>query len=313
MDSLPGAAALARGLLVLARSEKSGVLRVDGERLTARIGVRAGRVVAMRIDPDDGDGIGRALREMDAWDEDRAVRGGTPPPGIPVGLWSIKVGATTPAALSHALRQQLRRRIARLFAIDLHELHLKTGSSDVGVSEIREPPTSAELIVSALRASVERAPAMLLRRRLGDGVLVMTPIGRELCEEAVLWPDEQAMLPLLSSGESVAQILAASGGSTRALRMLYALRMLGACGAPETTRDGYALLLRKARQVRRGAKPSELLDLPHHARGAQARRAMRKIASTVHPDRFGDAPEAIRSASHAVMTALVRAQRDLGS
>jgi hypothetical protein len=310
-SSLPGAAALARGLLILARSGRSGALTIHASRATAKVGVRDGRVVAMRIDPDDGDSLGAALRRMGAWDEERAKRAGAPPLGTPVGTWGIAVGATSAAAVSCALRQQLRRRIDRLFALEPHELSLSSGSCDVGVPQIAEPPTSAELIVSALRERVQDEPLLTVRRRLGDGMLVLTPIGKELLASAVLWPEEQAMVPLLTAGASVDAVVAATSGSPRAQRTLYALRMIGACGPPEP-REGYAVLLRKKRQLERGARPAELLEVAPGSRGPNTRRALRRLASVVHPDRYGDAPDAIRAASHEVMTAIVRAQRDLG-
>lgn len=64
MDSLPGGAALARGLLVLARAGRSGVLTVQSREVTARVGVNKGRVVAMKVEPEDGDSLGDALRRM---------------------------------------------------------------------------------------------------------------------------------------------------------------------------------------------------------------------------------------------------------
>ncbi len=310
VDSLPGGAALARGLLVLARSGQRGVLRVEGPDVTARVDVRDGRVVAMQVSPDDGDSIGEALREAGAWDEAKA-RAADAPPGMPLGTWGVRVGATTQAALSHALRRQLRRRVMRLFALDPIELRLSAGRADLGFYELSEPPTSAELIVSALREQVSREPLWSVRRRLGDGILVLTPLGRELLEHAVLWPDEQAMLPLLTSGTTVDALVGAARNSGRAQRLLYALRVVGACGPPEP-REGYAVLLRKTRQLRQGARAAELLDLPATARGRDARRALRRLASAVHPDRFGDGtPDAIQRASHEVMSALLRAQRGL--
>lgn len=282
-----------------------------GDETTARVGMRDGRVVAMKVSPDDGDSLGAALRRMGAWDEDKARAAGAPPPGVPLGRWGVAIGATSEAAVSHALRKQLRRRIVRLFAIDPPELRLRAGSSDIGIEELREPPTSAELIVSALRESVANEPMLSVRRRLGDGLLVLTPLGKELLRDAVLWPEEQVMLPMLEQGASVDALCAATRGAVRAQRLLYALRMLGACGPPEP-RAGYAMLLRKSRQLRRGARAAELLDLPAHARDKDARRALRRLATEVHPDRFSDAAPAIRAVSHDVMKALVRAQREVG-
>lgn len=309
---MPGAPALVRGLLVLARSGRTGVLTVCSDEVTARVGVRDGRVVAMKVEPDDGDSLGDALRRMGAWDRSAADRHGPPPEREPLGRWGVRVGATSQAAVSHALRKQLQRRIVRLFAYDPPELRLGSGAADIGAPELSEPPTTAELIVGALRDGVATEPLWAVRRRLGDGILVLTSLGAELLDDAVLWPEEQAMVPLLERGESVDTLVHVARGSARAQRTLYALRAIGACGPPEPRR-GYATLLRKTRQLRRAARAAELLELPAGSGTDDARRALRKLARAVHPDRFGDAaPVAIRAASHEVMSALVRAQRDMG-
>lgn len=308
---MPGAAALARGLLVLARSEESGVLSVQSALGGARIGVRDGRVVALRVEPSDGDYLGDALRRMGAWDEGAA----TAPlaSSEPIGRWGARVGATTAPAVSLALRKQLQRRMARLFGLDPPELRLTVGSADVGVPSLDEPPETRELIVGAMRESASRTPLLNVRRTLGDGILVLTALGKDLLDGAVLWPDEQAMMPLLERGAPRGVLVSVTRGSARAQRMLYALRCVGAC-APPQPRKGYATLLRKTRQVRRAARAAELLDLPGGANGQKARRALRKLAAAVHPDRFGPtAPAAIRSASNDVMAALVRAQHELGA
>jgi hypothetical protein len=310
-SELVGASALARGLLILARSGQSGALAIVSDRARARVGVRDGRVVAMQIQPDAEDTLGAALREIGTWDEERAERAGPIPLGTTVGAWGIAVGATTRAAVSCALRLQLRRRLGRMFGHDPLELRLISGSCDVGVPQIEEPPTSAELIVSALRERVKDEPLLTIRRKLGDGILVLTPIGRELLSGAVLWPEEQAMVPALREGASVDALIETARGSARAIRTLYALRVMAAC-EPPAPREGYAVLLRKTRQLRSGARAAELLDLPRGTRGANTRSAMRRIASSVHPDRFDDAPIAIKRASHEVMTAIVRAQREIG-
>ena len=305
---MPGAAALVRGLLVLARSGRSGVLDVATHGVKARVGVRGGRVVAMRVLPDDGDFLGDALRRMGAWG---AGERGAPALGEPFGAWASRVGASSAAAVSHALGKQLERRMARLLGIDPPELRLTPGSADVGVPALEEPPRTAELVVAALRDRARRVPLAWARPRLGESVLVLTPLGKELVTDAVLWPEEAAMLGLLERGAPTDALLQAARGSARALRLLYALREVGACAHPEPRR-GYATLLAKTRQLRKAARAAELLELPDGASPGEARKALRKLAAAVHPDRFGtSAPAAIRSASHEVMTALVRAQRDL--
>jgi len=271
------------------------VLAVHTPKAQAQIAVKGGRVVAMKVTPEDGDFLGDALRRMGVWD-DRVHD--DPPNGEPVGRWAARVGATSEAAVSHALRKQLQRRMGRLLGIDPPELRLSAGRTEIGVPELAEPPQTAELIVAAMRDRSADVSLFTARRRLGDGVLVLTPLGKELIEGAVLWPDEAAMVPLLERGVPVDALRSASQGSSRAMRTLFALRQVGACAAPEP-RQGYATLLRKTRQLRRAARAAELLDLPAGAQSDEARRALRKLAAAVHPDRFGtSAPAAIRSASH---------------
>ncbi len=302
MDSLPGAASLARGLLVLARSRASGVLTVRTTERTARIAVRGGRVIALTVTPDDGDPIGEALRRMGAWDE-AVVEPEAPKADEPFGLWASRAGLTDPAAVSLALRKQMLRRMARLFAEEVPELELRAGSPKLGVPVLDEPPTTAELLVSAVRARMQDVPLISVRRKLGDGMLVLTPLGRELLEGAALWPDEQAVVTLLGRGASVDDLISAAGGSPRAQRTLHGLRLLGATGPPRAQRAGYALLLQKKRAVERRAR--DLLELPPTASARDRRRALRRLATKLHPDRFDADPEAaIRAASHSVMSAL---------
>jgi curved DNA-binding protein CbpA len=72
------------------------------------------------------------------------------------------------------------------------------------------------------------------------------------------------------------------------------------------------MLLRKQRQLRRAADARALLEIGPRASPEEARRALRRLAHVVHPDRFGAAEDAaVRSASREVMTALVDAQRRL--
>lgn len=305
MDALPGAAALARGLLVLARSRSSGVLTVRSEDTTARIGVRDGRVVALTVEPDDGDILGRALRDMDAWDDEAARSAEAPTADEPFGLWAARVGAADPAAVSQALRKQMLRRMGRLFEVEVPELSLEAGSAELGVTALAEPPTTADLLLSALRSRMASVDLFTVRHKLGSGMLVLSALGRELVDEAALWPDEQAVVEALRSGASVDDLVRVADGSPRAQRTLYGMRLLGACAPPTSRRGGYSLLLRKKRELLRRARAQDLLELPPTASSHDATRALRKLARQLHPDRFGGDPSAaIRAASHDVMSAL---------
>ena len=301
-----GAAAIARALLVLGRAGASGVLTVDCESVRADLGVRAGQVVSSRMPSEPGESLGEILRAMGAWQGESG-----PLPHERLGEWALRVGVTDEPALSAALRRQLRMRLCRLFGLGPVELRLRTGSPDVGLPELREPVAAGELIMNALRERVEDVPALLARKRLGDGVLVSTGLGRELLAEATLWPEEQAMVSGLERGATVEELLRAAAHRPRAIRALLALRQVGAC-APPSPRAAFTTLLRKKRQLRGSHEARALLDLPPSAGTHEARGALRRLASAVHPDRFGpESPAAIRAASNEVMRAIVQAQQRL--
>jgi hypothetical protein len=93
-----------------------------------------------------------------------------------------------------------------------------------------------------------------------------------------------------------------------------ALRAFGAIVTRPETRIHYTLLLRKRAQLRRRANARELLDLPlgAHVSEDAPRRALRRLALHLHPDRLGpDAPESARALSTEVMQALTRAASSL--
>lgn len=318
MERAPAAVGLARALLALGRSEASGVLEVRSEGRRAEIAIVAGTPRAVRIEDEAGsfedETLGDALVRSGAMDGEAHLRAlesaEDGAPSEPVGEWLVRMGAATSAAVSHALRAQLRKRVARLLAWPAAEYRFVAGHSDVAVAHLEEPMSSAELVLAAMRDLVAGEPAVRARRVLGDGMLVMTALGQALLGEpdmVALWPDEAAMLPALKQGAVVDVVLAGAKGSARALRLLLALRWLGAVAPPGLAGAAYTTLLRKKRQLRRkGTQPHALLDLPQRAPRAEARKALRKLATQVHPDRFASDP-AVVPASEAVMSALTRA------
>jgi hypothetical protein len=214
--------------------------------------------------------------------------------------------------VAHALRVQLRRRVQRIFGWRDAEFEFRTGSPDVGLAPIDEPVTVGDLVLGGMRDAVGEVPLERVRRRLGDGMLALTPLGEGLVKGAALWPAEAAMVPLLRRGVQAQVALAVAAGSSRGLRTLYALKLLHAVAAPGSADAVYPLLLRKHRQVRRHEAPEALLDLAPDAPPEDARRALRRLAGALHPDRFdGGAPQALRAASSEVMTALVSAEATL--
>jgi hypothetical protein len=316
VDPVPIATSLARALLTLSRSGAQGVLEVWSEQGRAQIAILGGTPRAIRIEDAEGfadETLGDALVRSGALDGEghlRAIEDGAI--GDPIGTRLIRAGAATAAAVSHALRDQMRRRVARMLGWPAAEYRFVPGRTDVGVALLDEPVRAADLVLGALRERLATEPALRARRRLGDGMMVLTTLGDALITDAALWPDEAAMIPALRRGAAVDVALAAAHGSTRALRLLVALRWLGAIAPPSAGDATYATLLRKKRQLDRSAPAHTLLDLPKHSPPAAARQALRRLAVSVHPDRFGtETAPALTRASNDVMTALVHAERSL--
>jgi hypothetical protein len=147
---------------------------------------------------------------------------------------------------------------------------------------------------------------------LGSGSFELTALGEALVERARLWPEELAMVALLRRGATVDALLGAVGPGIRAVRTLFALKLLHAIAPPSPGDRSYRLLLRKTGEIRRDEDAHVLLDLPPGATAGAARRALRRLASEIHPDRFSDSmsPD-LRRLSADVLAALVRAQANV--
>lgn len=310
MDQVPAAISLARALLALSRARATGVLEVMSAHLRARVAVTCGTPRAAAMPGLSDETLGDLLARHGALDVEahaRALERSTP--WGPVGDWLVANGAATRPAVEWALRRQLERRIARLFEWSTPELRFRRGLADVGVAHVAEPVRTGDLVLDAMRSAVAQTSLVEARRRLGDGMLVLSRLGEALVTDATLWPEEAAMIPLLKAGATVIALVGAGGGGRRAILGLHALRLVGAVQPPGD--HAYTVLLRKHRQLRHAARADalDLLDLPARARPEEARRALRRLAQLVHPDRFGEneAP-AVRAASANVMTALVEAE-----
>ncbi len=287
------------------------MLTVRAERREARLAIVKG--VPKAISALDDETLGDVLSrrgELDREAHERALA--TAPPVGPVGQWLIDVGAASREAVERALADQLGRRVAAILGWPSAELRFRAGLADVGVAHVKDAREPGDLVLSALREAVRDVPLLIARRRLGVGVVVLSRLGASLVASAELTAVEAAMVPLLEKGAPVDVVLAMGGGSSRAIRSLYALHLLSAVTAPTAGRQ-YSLLLRKQRQLRRAAGAASLLDIPHDADAPAARRALRKLARAVHPDRFdGELEPAVQKASREVMEALVDAERSVG-
>jgi len=278
---------------------------VRSDRREARLAIVEG-IPRAAATPESGDTLGDLLSRQGLLDGVAHAKAlGVAAPVGPVGRWLVDVGAASPEAVEGALEEQLTDRVVAILAWPSAELRFRAGLADVGVAHVTRAREPADLVLAALRSAVAEVPAVRARKRLGDGLLVLSRLGRSFTEAATLGEEERAMLPLLGEGAPVDVVLAAAGSSPRAIRALYALWLLSAVSAPTAGRR-YSVLLRKQRQLRRAAGATRLLDLPHDADAPAARRALRRLAGDVHPDRFaaGEAP-AVKRASEEVMAALV--------
>ena len=312
MQDLPSAVSLARALLALHRGRGTGVFRVCSGEEVCRLAVVDGVVraaagqrdrltlgdVLMRSGDLDGNAHRRALSQG-------AAQG-------PVGGWLVDSGLATRPAVEHALRRQLQARIVELFRARGLDYTWSAGNAEVGVPWVSEPMATPDLVLSALRGALSAEEAERHVQRLGESKLELSELGEALLHDAALWPDEAAMAALLRAGCDAARVHHVTGGSPRVTASLAALVLLSGVRVQESSGMQYQLLVRKRMQVRRGAGPRELLDLPSSARAADARRALRRLASAIHPDALGPAaPDAARSASPDLMAALARAEERL--
>jgi hypothetical protein len=310
MDRLPGASALARALLSLSRGRATGVLEVVADIRLGRLAIRDGHTIAATVSEPDAECLGDLLVRRGVLDplRHREALDVSEPVG-PVGAWLVREGLISEGDLRDGLFTQLRARVRRIFEWDQAEFRFTATAPEVGVPSLDVPLPTQDLVLDAMRAQVAPMPLVLVRRRLGHGLYVLTSLGEEVVRDATLEREEAAMLPLLRAGASVDSLLAAAGGHARAHRGLLALKLLGAASAPATG-TSFGLLLRKHREVARSASSRALLDLDGGADPSTARRALRKLARDLHPDRF-DADPSMQRASSEVLKALVRAEADL--
>jgi len=311
---VPGAVSLSRALLALSRARRTGVLCVCTEYGTCRIAVvdgvlRAAASLATLDEP-----LGDALMRdgaLDAGAHTDALASVKALP-VPVGRWLLDAGLVSRPALELALRRQLRDRVVRVLSCHGLDYVFEPGDADVGIPWIEEPMPSPDLVLCAMRAHVTRWPDASVLACVPAGRLQLSELGRALTEAATLWPEEAVARSLLREGASLTAILRAARGTDRALRFVAVLSLLSALTPQGGQSRRYSLLVRKRAQMARDAEPHALLDVARDAAPNEARRALRRLVQSVHPDVLGpDAPDALRRASGEVLAALADAERSL--
>jgi hypothetical protein len=316
VDDFESVASIARALGTLGRTRATGTLDVtSGGWRRARIAIVDGVVRAISL-PNGSTPLGDMLGALGAIDTPaylRALEQETP--ARPIGAWLVRHGTASEPAVSYALRRQLRDRLLSIMGWGATELRFSVGLTDIGQAHVDEPPPMADLVLGAVRRLTAGLPAHQVRRRLGGRRLGLTKRGRTIIAEAPLFPHERAMCAALGMGVAVDTCLAVGGNTVRAASSLYALSVVGAVADPSTAHGVCSLLVRKRRQLQRRARAEELLDLPSPRapvpRAPEVRRALRRLARDVHPDRFAHDDVALQRTSAEIMSALLDAERTL--
>src|SRR5690554_3691631 len=316
----PPSASLARALLMLARSSKTGELRLQGAGKRASLGIVEGSVRAISIDA-EGPKLLELLKKEDGLAMSLELNELRLREGELLGRRLVEGGYANAATVSYALRRQLALRMAAIFRWGAIELSFIDGLEEFEAPLILEAPSTQELILGALRSAGEEAPVHLLRRRIGDGVLKLTSFGAMLLDGAPLYPEEAALLVGLRRGAPAGELLAQAKGRVRAIRTLAGLLLIGAAEPPSPGAATYATLVRKRAQLRRGELPERLLDLnldlneegrKDGARATKARASLRSILREIHPDRLAStAPPPVQRASTEIVAALLKAEAEL--
>jgi hypothetical protein len=296
MDALRGAAALARLLLVVAETRRDGELWLEQPGRRVRLSLREGQLCGVQGLPLQP--LGDLLRELDALDGARASalcastlnaraakENGL---DVPIGLRLIAAGATSWSAVRRALALQRARAVAELLRMPV----VRTWQAD------RTP----------LRGG---AVAVELEGAVWDAMLAMA--GRLPSQQRAQLAHQGKALALSVAGRrrargQVERALACDSDQLALRAVLCALGLAAPAGMRE---DSYALLLRKRGELARNASARALLDLPGSANAAGAQRALRKLATKLHPDRFQADDARLQQVSHEVMGALTRAASSL--
>ena len=294
---------------MLERAGATGKLEAGAREGRATIAIREGRVIAVDAPLVAAPRLGRVLVQAGI-ERDAIERVASEQHGVKLGDAVVRAGLVGQGAVSHAIRLQLRARvraIARWPAIELRFEHSVEPRAHAHAMPVRV----GELMLGAMREAIALHDASDVRAKLDSGPLVLTSVGLRLIDGAPLWPDEHAASALLRRGTTCAALERAGAATPRALRFVLALRWLDGA-APPPASASVALLARKVREVRRGTSAHALLDVPRGASPEETRRAWKRLAGSLHPDRFqSGGPDAISRASEEVASAINGAARRL--
>lgn len=289
-------------LLAIERAKSTGVFEVAGAGARLELMIEKGAPVFATFsgEADAAYSIGEVLIARQAIDVVAYAKAlQRNPPVAPIGEWLVRSGSTSQRQLEDALAEQMVARVAR-------GLNMRNTTTDFIANKRAarftrvEGVTIADLLVSAVRRLLPPAPLRGAPARLS-----LTRVGRELVKTLSVSDEARGVITLLSRAPAELSVLRSSI-TADAEGTLAALIAVGAVGTATTA--PYRLLLRKHREVQRSVGPQVLLELPRGADRGEARRALRRLAKELHPDRFSQHDEAVQRTSREVMRALLDAE-----
>jgi hypothetical protein len=312
MMGLAGASTLCRVLMTLGRTGATGRLRADARTGRGFLCLREGCITAVGLHGSESMSLGEVLDAYGAWDETRhaeALRDSDV--ASPVGAWLVRNGVSSEAAVAAALRAQAVSRVQVMCGWDALELSFEPGQASGLPQPMFEPLPTPSVIIPMLRAWVPRADLVLSCARLTGKSFQLSAAGRALlAQRDILREPEERLLVLLGDGTPVEQAVVRSGSGQWGFGFVRALELIAAIELK--SHSAYPLLLQKRRQIREAASPHTLLDLPPGAGPQEARKALRRLVSDLHPDRLGTGvPEALHRVCSEVIRALVAADSSI--
>lgn len=315
MAELSGLSALGRALLHLERASATGIVHVTTRHEQATLSVIQGRVCAVEgVEVGGDDSLGHHLIREGAFDAQAHAQAlATVGPQRPVGAWLVAHDVASAPAVAHGLRCQVRGRLLQLLKRARADYDFKPQALRHRDMEFLAEcaPRSSEVVLTALRSVASTLSADAFSSGFPVGPLALTGSGHQLVDEGALWPEEQALRALLKRGATWEECQARLRGMPRALRLLQGLALLEVVRGRRVSEEGYSRLLRKRRQLQLGADPFTLLEVPNGSSPQRVRRALRRLALEMHPDRVGAENAQMHAISSEVMRGLLLAEEKI--
>jgi hypothetical protein len=255
---------------MLARAEASGVLTLRAHGRSASLHLTRGRVTGFEgeLGPRLGEIVGLSRSETVA----------VPPDGS-WGASAVAAGRVSRNDLAWALRRQLRLR-AREIAL-WGELETRWQAGGSAARPFTDPMSAADLVAEILRAHAETQR----EARVPHATPVASALGVYFADNAALHPHE------IAASRGVIR----SGAGARFAAALLAAGLTEAPVEPEVR-----ALTRLHARVRHEGAHAVLGDVRD---AAVRRRALRRVAGSIHPDRFASDPR-LGSISHDLVARL---------